>query len=520
MFNPTQEQINLNALVTKGDNICIQAGAGTGKSSSLRYFAQQNPEKNFLVLCLNRANAEECNNHPDKPKNIFYSTIHAITYREIVTKLLRQKLAPYLNYKDINIKKLEDKGFFDPRLEAKELKEQKFNTIKAIIEIVTLYCYSDNRNIAEFARNYYNLWFSKGYYTTNQDDIVINNILPLLSTEQIEELCEFTRNYWLYLIDEGSEASITHDVYLKLFYLRDYNIYSFWDKINKEEHNIDVLCLDEAQDSNKLTIAIFDNSSIPQKIIVGDGMQQLYAWRGAVNAMMQFPHFTQGQLTNSFRFNQNIADQANNVLNLAMADIRLTGKGTTNIVKSKAILCRTNAAVLKQLYNYAVAKHKIYTTIDTEDLFSKLYHLQAVHFNTIPKYPNKNLRHIMRKDALEEALYISAELKALVKLSIGIMEHAGSLSKGINTIKQALVKNASYANITVSTIHKAKGLEWDSVLIADSWLDMEKDLPLNVTTKFSSHKDNLCLLYVAITRAKVEVQIPWYFKQYLPGMWI
>ena len=49
-FTPTVEQVFNKDLVASGKNVKIVAGAGSGKSSSLRYTAASIPEKNFLVL--------------------------------------------------------------------------------------------------------------------------------------------------------------------------------------------------------------------------------------------------------------------------------------------------------------------------------------------------------------------------------------------------------------------------------------------------------------------------------------
>ena len=49
-----------------------------------------------------------------------------------------------------------------------------------------------------------------------------------------------------------------------------------------------------------------------QVIYVGDAHQQIYAWRGAVNAMQQLP-MPESRLTTSFRFGEEIADVANNL---------------------------------------------------------------------------------------------------------------------------------------------------------------------------------------------------------------
>lgn len=67
-------------------------------------------------------------------------------------------------------------------------------------------------------------------------------------------------------------------------------------------------------------------------------------------------------------------------------------------------------------------------------------------------------------------------------------------------IKRLFDDNAGASHVTLSTIHKAKGLEWDTVFILDSWL---------IPPKWCKTQDGLDqernLMYVAVTRAKTDV---------------
>ena len=245
-------------------------------------------------------------------------------------------------------------------------------------------------------------------------------------------------------------------------------------------------------------------------------MQQLYSWRGADDALQLFHPFKAGTLTTSFRFNDTIAGLANKVLDIADAPIRVKGKSEKTEIVSRAVLCRTNSAVISTIFKYAREGLKVYTTADLTDLFSKLYHTQAVYFGTVPKYPNKTLRHIMTKEALEEAMRISPELNLLNRLASLISKECGSLSAGINNIKQTLVNDECDADVIVSTIHKSKGLEWDEVTIADSLVIPQPDETQEEAAKsWLREKANLCILYVAITRAKVKVNLPYYLEDIL-----
>lgn len=518
----TKEQIEINELVAERNNVIIRAGAGTGKSSTLRYIAQENPKLNFLVLCFNAANALESNEHSDRPSNIWYSTLHAIAYKEFVCKDMRKKLKPYLNYKDID-----DKLFFENNLlgKAKDVKDELRIIValrRGMQDAIVSYCRSDSRDLLDFAKKRYNYFFgSEKVDFHNDEDVELETETVYLSDAEQVKLAELTRKYWLTMIDTGSDYSITHDVYLKLFHLRGNKISHYYDKVRKQEFQLDCLMLDEAQDTNPVAAAIYDASRL-QKVLVGDSMQQLYAWRGAGDCMEHYPQFIRGTLSTSFRFNQQIAGMANVVLNQAHSSMKLIGAGTHTAINTKAHLCRTNVSVIRRIF--AEIKYNeniiINTNIDLKELFSKLYHINAVYFGQVPKFPNKTLKDLLTKDALEEALAASDDLKQLQKIGMEIAgNNGGSLFTGIKKMQEHIVSDGT-GSLTISTIHKSKGLEWDEVTIDKDLVRLVTDVdgvPVNEAhdmERFWADPTLNCLTYVAITRAKVKCNLPEMLEPY------
>ncbi|CAB3801229.1 hypothetical protein LMG28138_04976 [Pararobbsia alpina] len=77
----------------------------------------------------------------------------------------------------------------------------------------------------------------------------------------------------------------------------------------------DFILFDEAQDSDGVMLSVLGLQRHAQIIYVGDPYQQIYEWRGAVNAMAQID-VPERALTESFRFGPTFAALASCVLAL------------------------------------------------------------------------------------------------------------------------------------------------------------------------------------------------------------
>ncbi len=81
------------------------------------------------------------------------------------------------------------------------------------------------------------------------------------------------------------------------------------------------------------------------------------------------------------------------------------------------------------------------------------------------------------------------EILSKIKVSMSIPK----LSQELNAIKERTVQNSQEADLIVTTAHKAKGLEWDKVIVLKGFIDLTKDDVI---------QEEINLFYVAITRAK------------------
>ncbi|ENT9381094.1 ATP-binding domain-containing protein, partial [Escherichia coli] len=80
--------------------------------------------------------------------------------------------------------------------------------------------------------------------------------------------------------------------------------------------------------------------------------------------------------------------------------------------------------------------------------------------------------------------------------SLRLLELCFPLPKKLELLRQYTVTNEQDADITVSTAHRSKGLEWPVVMLDEDFQDITDPL----MTEAERH-DETCLLYVAVTRA-------------------
>jgi len=500
-FTPTAEQVANLRLVESEQNVKIIAAAGTGKSSSLRYIAASMPHKQFLVWCFNAANAEESNSHPDKPSNITYSTGHSTAYRKIVDTDMRKKLAPYLNYMDLPLTPKDIQEILQGMV--KDYDKNTSLVKKSILDCITHFCRSDSESTISFAEDYF-------YYIFKTKALAEGTLC--LGNDAISLLTVIAEEYWSDLIDRKHPAKITHDVYLKMFQLAKFIVDDIYDKSAKTFVRPDIICMDESQDLNPVMESIFSIQP-HQKLLIGDPYQQLYAWRGAGNAMNHFKDYAVGYLTESFRFNTGIADMANLILRRVGSDMVVKGSSTKTEITSHAHLCRTNASVVNRIFAELGSGKKVYTSIKISDIFSKLYHMHSCWYNERPKYPSKELEAITDKESLIKALEYSEELQRLNTLRLHLTAGGKTLTSAKKDLDSILVNTPEEANIVISTIHCAKGLQWAHVVIDDDFLTIrEDDIEDYVIEDMWNTSSLTSLIYVAITRAEVDCIVPWYLE--------
>ena len=321
-----------------------------------------------------------------------------------------------------------------------------------------------------------------------------------LSPLQRQLVLEDTRAVWKAMIDkEDMRVRMPHDGYLKVWQLRNPNLQ--W------VTNHDILLLDEGQDMNPAMLDIFMKQSVT-RVIVGDPHQQIYMFRGAVNALGLITPTHTFFLTQSFRFGPEIGFVANKcLLNLKGLDSRtlVGGKkkdsflGTNRSERDQvAFIGRTNFGLFEKL-NKLISEEAGRKTIGLVggaesynfDDYLDIFYLMMDQKQKMKKY--KNWKSYLQFKTFAKNV---ADVELLSKIKI-VEKFGPRMVSIVEKVKTVCSKDIRKADIVLSTIHKAKGLEFDTVILLNDFDEQREP-----GRGRSWPEDEKNLLYVAVTRAK------------------
>jgi hypothetical protein len=446
----TDEQNHAVFLVLTGCSLKIEAPAGSGKTFLLRAGSTALAPKRGVYLAFNKAIADEAK--ATFPPNVICRTAHSFAfcavgykYKDRLQKLTGSVLSDYVHLGNPGI-------FGTPAGKGNQ-----------ILDTIRKFCFSSDRIIK--AKHVPDL--------EGQGDIKAAQI----------DLASYARRVWDKMIDPEETIPITHDVYLKLW------------SLSNPVLKADFILFDEAQDANAVMLDIVLQQRHCQVIWVGDRYQQIYSWRGAINAMDTIETTHTCGVSQSFRFGDAIAQKANEILNTYInpkIPVNIKGNpGTQSRLAvcphPDAIICRTNGGVMANIME-AENLSQIHIAGGTKDIQSLLWSAQAlkagkrVTSGTLALFKNwQEVREFAETDS-------GGDLASIVK-----MVDRYNVGQLIQILKQT-AKTSQGTPQVITTAHKAKGLEWSSVrLFNDFKFPKEQGEILPV--------EEVNILYVALTRA-------------------
>ncbi|MGW6498568.1 UvrD-helicase domain-containing protein [Nonomuraea angiospora] len=451
---PTGEQQSILDAAATGQPLVIEAGAGTGKTSTLKMVAAATPRR-ALYLAYNKAIAEDA--RASFPANVQCSTAHSLAFRAVGHQFKDRLNGPRLPAREV-ARFLQIPAVLD-------LGKHALTSVKVarlVMDAIKRFCYSD--------RDEPSAWHIPDVPGLEGDGMV----------QLREQAYPFILWAWGDLQRTDGRLRFEHDHYLKMWALTNPTL------------PCDVVFLDEAQDANPVISRIVEAQNA-QRILVGDQSQAIYGWRGAVDAMQEFTG-ARLSLSQSFRFGQAIADEANTWLQLLQAPLRLTGNPARDsrldrVDRPGAVLCRTNAGALGQAMA-AIAVGLRPALVgggnDIRNLARACQDLQNGRTTEHPELMAFKSWDEVREYAEHDAG--GADLKTLVKL---VDSHG---PERIMRVVDQLVDERN-ADVLISTAHRFKGREASTVRLAADWSE-----PYDQAGKLV--RAEAMLTYVAVTRAR------------------
>lgn len=477
-MKPTQEQVIALETVPNGEDLKLNAFAGTGKTSTLVMMANALNPKRGLYLAFNKGIAKEA--QAKMPHNVTARTFHSMAYSSMPT-WMRERF----NEKEMHINDFCKRfQFFPVSYKAKVESYYKSSSnstasIMSVNEKKKISSYKIKR-LTDLALNAF-MASTDAYPTSSHTHAAIMADMPELRKENegvfesLVLLITPTIQYlWAdYRSPEGQLAiGNNHGVYFK-----------YW-AVTQPVINYDFVLFDEAQDADPLMLQILKQQEC-QVIYVGDKHQQIYAWRGAVNALEQIDA-KELYLTKSFRFGQALADQCKPILDVLNEKQQFKGTDHPTIInkttiknikeyeKYNACLCRTNAEVVLTLLELAGAGIPCETNIDTKSIVDTLFDMKELQDNTkrvdlgqmdVPLYQTKNKK--IQFHSWEEFVTYMNDFNNEPELAVTFNIF---MNYQLNEITDALKVAKHKDGVTVTTAHKAKGLEWDNVILKGDFL--------------------------------------------------
>lgn len=482
-MNLTQEQTDI---INSSGNIKINAVAGSGKTTTVIEYARTRPAKSkILYIAFNKSvKLEAAKKFSEKGlNNVKVETAHSLAYKHIIFNSNYKVRA--LGYKTNEIAELLN-------LSGNGEKHTEYVVANHVNKFISYFCNSDKQKIGDLS------------YL----DVVTDYKAKAFVKSMYKYIEEQTRLF-LGKMDKG-EIEITHDFYLKKFHLSNPKL------------NYDYILFDEAQDASPAMLDVFLKQSAT-KVMVGDTHQQIYGWRFAVNSLEK-ADFQTFHLSTSFRFSQDIANLAMEVLKFKKhigehISIPMIGQGDCKAHKVKAIIARTNLGLLLKAIEYTTEKENIkqiyfegninsYTYADDG---ASLYDVLNLH-NGKRNYIKDKLIHSMRDlDELEDYIKKTEDVQLGMMVEI-VREYGNDIPQIIKNIKKKHVENddKEKAEMIFSTVHRCKGMEYDSIQLVNDFITeekIEKQKNKNAEEISAKLNEEINLLYVAVTRTKNSIHI-------------
>lgn len=326
-----------------------------------------------------------------------------------------------------------------------------------------------------------------------------------LRLEAREIILQYTIKFWEWI---QMSRIYSHDAYIKVLQV----VYP-----DVVDDRFGLIAVDEYQDTNPAFAAILDRHP-QQKLCIGDPMQAIYQWRGAVDAFKTFKG-ERYHLSVSFRFPSVIADLANEIISYRETDFRLKGLAPmTELAGRHAYLHRSNTGCLQRAIGLrdSFDPFVLQGGVSAEEK-SVLRDMQSLYFDHPEQIKTEDLRGLESFEDLQEIMAMEedefGEWTSRDRL-IHSLGGYGRFTNELDSLEQESRRNEKNPKAAVViTAHKAKGLEYPSVTIGSDFVrkfTVSEEQEARTGIKYAINGGEIeeqNLLYVAVTRGMRSVDL-------------
>lgn len=473
-LKPTPEQEAAIEAFSEGEDLKLVAVAGSGKTTTLRLMAEAQPKRPLLYLAFNRAIREEARKR--MPRNVRVHTLHSLVFGEMV------------RYEPAYVAKFEaGKG------------QVRAYHIREALDLGVTESYVVKATLENFLRS--NLARPHPSMVPPQYREALRRKARGQYEEALKAILEMVGHLWERMRNPEDPFPLSHDGYVKL-----------WASNGAPFPPVDGLLVDEAQDLNPVFIDVLEQVKGMQRVYVGDPAQQIYAWRGAVNAMASLGG-KEMRLSWSFRFGEELAGLVRGFMERVGRRLVLEGKAswptrvspfTSPVALPLTVLCRTHAGVVQAALSLGVRRFHIQGGV--EEIVQLLEDAEALRQGAPRPSPHPDL---VLLGSWEELEALAEEVKdPAAGILVRLAQRHENLSALAGYLRQAHVPHPGDAPVILSTAHKAKGREWRRVILWEDfpavWRGEEREALAEREVDLFEEEN---LLYVAMTRAMEELYL-------------
>jgi len=460
---PTPEQAAIVDAAASGADLVVEAGAGTGKTSTLRLVAARLAGKRGVYLAYNKAIQVDAARA--FPVNVLCKTAHSLAYAAVGRQYAHRLRAPRMPARET----ARILGLNDPvQLDKDRAPLAPQQLARLVMETVQRFCYSADNQLQRT-----HVPLVNGIDSEPHRADLAGYLVPVAQAAWDQHIAPL-----------DGRLRFSHDCYLKLW------------AMSGPQLGADYVLLDEAQDSNPCVAALVTGQHA-QRIWVGDRSQAIYGWRGAVDAMEHAPGLRL-LLSQSFRFGPAVADEANKWLAVLGARLRLRGfdriaSQVVDTIAADAVLCRTNAEAVRQCMAYTTAGARTALVGGGKEIQSLAEAALELRGTGSTAHPE-----LCAFASWSDVIAYVEEDSAGSDLQVAVRLIDTYGPEQVIAILGRLVPE-DHADVVISTAHKAKGREWPRVQIADDFRE-PKTSEDNPNPRIP--REDAMLAYVAVTRAR------------------